>query len=39
MNLKFLTILFLILLSFSACDNKEQQETESEKINRLSHQK
>ncbi|MCT7405234.1 hypothetical protein [Aliarcobacter cryaerophilus] len=41
MNFKYLAILFVILLSFSACDNKEEEEkeTESQKINRLSDQK
>ncbi len=39
MNFKYLAILFVILLSFSACDNKEEKETESQKINRLSDQK
>lgn len=38
MNFKLFIILVFIFLSFSACDNKVE-ETESEKIHRLSNQK
>jgi hypothetical protein len=39
MRLKYLMILLLLVTFFNGCDDKKTEETESQKINRLTNER